>query len=108
MGQLYRLVHYVPCPIKQSQYLIGALLKDGSSVSFIKAKRTPCPACIHGQRAEINMSMSIETMTKYLSNFDEIPTEVGQGLKLSEPKELLQNLKPNNPKEWIKQHILDR
>ena len=105
MTASYRLVHYIPDPFAEAQFVLGAVVTVGQQVRGAPATQLPGPECAGGA-AHAQLANMLSRQLIDIVSVAEIERYFGPQVQLSRPYTLPTGLA--DPVAWVQAHVLPR
>lgn len=104
MKTSYRLVHFVPDPLLEARFTLGAIITDGRVVRAVKAARLPGPECLGRRKAHIVARM-LQAELDSIRSPTELPPSFGPYASLGEAHEIPAGVV--DAAAWVERVVLD-
>lgn len=103
MSASFRLVHYIPDPISDERFALGAVVSVGAQVHGVASQHLPGPSCLGGA-SHAGLAAFLVRQLEEIMSLDEINRLFGPNVRVSQPQSLPASV--SDPTAWVKEHVL--
>ncbi len=102
----YRVIHFVPDPFIGTRFAVGALVRDGTTITFEKAQHIPAAPCLGGDAVLATLEAILRDMDDASLTFATLPESIGPHASLDTTRQVPVGVR--YPLAWVREHVLPR